>query len=112
MTRHSSGRIDGHVGEGYGEVADALRRNLVSGRSRHVLLAWFQQADACVGVRIIGNALGTRGAGGSFAFADPDTGVGFAYVMNRMGVHPCSDPRELAVRQALFRDVLRARPQR
>jgi hypothetical protein len=32
-------------------------------------------------------------------------------VMNRLGFHLCSDPRELAVRQALFRDVLGARPQ-
>ncbi len=56
-------------------------------------------------------AFGTPGAGGSFGFADPDTGIGFAYVMNRMGFSVWSDPRELAVRQALFRDVLDARPQ-
>jgi CubicO group peptidase (beta-lactamase class C family) len=56
-------------------------------------------------------AFGTPGAGGSFAFADPDTGVGFAYVMNRMGLRPFSDPRELGLRQALFRDVLGVREQ-
>ncbi|MBV9722626.1 MAG: serine hydrolase, partial [Mycobacterium sp.] len=58
-----------------------------------------------------GKAFGTPGFGGSFGFADPDTGIGFAYLMNRLGFHLCSDPRELAVRQALFRDVLGARPQ-
>ena len=58
-----------------------------------------------------GKAFGTPGFGGSFGFAAPDTGIGFAYVMNRLGFHLCSDPRELAVRQALFRDVLGARPQ-
>jgi CubicO group peptidase (beta-lactamase class C family) len=57
------------------------------------------------------NAFGTPGFGGSFGFADPDTGVGFGYVMNRLGFHLVSDPRELALRQALFRDVLGARPQ-
>jgi CubicO group peptidase (beta-lactamase class C family) len=57
------------------------------------------------------NAFGTPGAGGSLGIADPDTGVGFGYVMNRMGFHLWGDPRELAVRQALFRDVLDARPQ-
>ncbi|MFG1930251.1 serine hydrolase domain-containing protein [Mycobacterium sp. NPDC048908] len=56
-------------------------------------------------------AFGTPGAGGSFAFADPDTGVGFAYLMNRMNVYPFSDPRELTLRQALFRDVLGVREQ-
>jgi hypothetical protein len=47
-------------------------------------------------------AFGTPGLGGSF---------GFAYVMNRLGFHLWSDPRELALRQALFRDVLGAQPQ-
>jgi len=57
------------------------------------------------------SAFGTPGFGGSFGFADPDTGIGFSYVMNRLGFHLFSDPRELALRQALFRDVLGARPQ-
>ena len=56
-------------------------------------------------------AFGWPGAGGSFGFADPDTGVGFGYVMNKMGFHLFGDPRELALRQALFRDVLGTRTQ-
>ncbi len=58
-----------------------------------------------------GKAFGTPGFGGSFGFADPDTGIGFAYLMNRSGFHLISDPRELALRQALFRDVVGARRQ-
>lgn len=58
-----------------------------------------------------GRAFGTPGFGGSFGLADPDTGIGYAYVMNRLGFHLWSDPRELSLRQALFRDVLGARPQ-
>jgi CubicO group peptidase (beta-lactamase class C family) len=58
-----------------------------------------------------GRAFGWPGAGGSFGFADPDTGIGYGYVMNKLGFHLPSDPRELALRQALFRDVLGARTQ-
>ena len=56
-------------------------------------------------------AFGWPGLGGSFGFADPDTGIGYGYVLNKLGYHAYSDPRELALRQALFRDVLGARPQ-
>lgn len=56
-------------------------------------------------------AFGTPGFGGSFGFADPSTGIGFCYVMNRLGFQLWSDPRELAIRQALFGDVLGERSQ-
>jgi CubicO group peptidase (beta-lactamase class C family) len=56
------------------------------------------------------SAFGTPGAGGSFGLADPETGVGFAYVMNRMG-HHLIDPRERALRDVLFHDILGTRPQ-
>lgn len=46
-------------------------------------------------------AYGHTGSGGSFAFADPDTGVGYAYVMNRAGYALPTDKRELALREAL-----------
>ena len=58
-----------------------------------------------------GNAFGTPGAGGSFGFADPDTGIGYGYVMNKMGFHLVSDPREVALRNALFHDTLGTRLQ-
>ena len=53
-------------------------------------------------------SFGHPGAGGSFAFADPDVEVSFAYVMNRMGFHIANDPREKSLRDALYRCLDRA----
>jgi CubicO group peptidase (beta-lactamase class C family) len=38
-------------------------------------------------------SFGHAGAGGSLAFADPDRGVGFGYVMNKMQQYLSGDPR-------------------
>jgi CubicO group peptidase (beta-lactamase class C family) len=46
-------------------------------------------------------AYGHTGTGGSFGFADPDRGLGYAYVMNRAGFSVPTDRRELALRTAL-----------
>ena len=48
-------------------------------------------------------SFGHPGAGGSFAFWDPERDVAFAYVMNRMGMHLRDDPREKSLRDALYR---------
>ncbi len=50
-------------------------------------------------------AYGHTGSGGSFAYADPDTGVGYAYVMNRNGYSLPTDPREIALRQAVVSSI-------
>jgi CubicO group peptidase (beta-lactamase class C family) len=49
-----------------------------------------------------GASFGHPGAGGSFAFADPSREVSFAYVMNRMGFYLRNDPREKALRDAVY----------
>ena len=57
-------------------------------------------------------AFGAPGAGGSFAFGDPDARLGYAYVMNRMDFHLSDDPREKPLRDALYRAIRRLSTQR
>ncbi len=52
-------------------------------------------------------ALGAPGAGGSFAFADPDSRLGYAYVMNNMDFYLIDDPREKPLREAIYRSIAR-----
>jgi CubicO group peptidase (beta-lactamase class C family) len=48
------------------------------------------------------SCFGSPGAGGAFGFADPASGVGYAYVTNRMGTRLSGDPRDVALRDALY----------
>jgi CubicO group peptidase (beta-lactamase class C family) len=52
-------------------------------------------------------AVGAPGAGGSFAFADPDARLGYAYVMNKLDFYLHDDPREKALRDAVYRAMAR-----
>lgn len=45
---------------------------------------------------------GHPGAGGSIGFSHPENGIGYAYVTNRMGTSLVGDPREIALRDALY----------
>jgi len=47
------------------------------------------------------SSFGSPGAGGALGFADPETGIGYAYVTNRMGTRLSGDPRDVALRDAL-----------
>ncbi len=55
------------------------------------------------------SAFGAPGSGGSFGFADPQARVGYAYILNRMGTY-LEDPRELALRKALYRSIGESHP--
>lgn len=50
-------------------------------------------------------AFGFAGSGGSFAFADPEAQVGYAYAMNKVGGYPWDDPREKSLRDAFYRVI-------
>ena len=52
-------------------------------------------------------AFGTPGAGGSFAYADPDARLGYAYAMNNLNYYFFNDPREKALRDAVHASIRR-----
>ena len=51
------------------------------------------------------NAFGHPGAGGSIGMADPDSGVGFGYVMNRMQMGLVGGPTAFAVIKTFFEEL-------
>jgi len=46
-------------------------------------------------------AFGAPGAGGAMGYADPELGIGYGYVTNRMGANLSGDPRDVALRNAI-----------
>ena len=56
-------------------------------------------------------AFGTPGNGGAFAFGDLDTKIGYCYAPNRLGFKMLDDPRDVAIREALFHNVVGERSQ-
>jgi len=52
-----------------------------------------------------GRSYGSPGAGGAMGFADPEAGIGYAYVTSQMGTSLTGDPRDVALREALYAAV-------
>jgi CubicO group peptidase (beta-lactamase class C family) len=50
-------------------------------------------------------AFGHDGFGGSAVGGDPEAGVAFAYVMNRMGMNLVDDPRKMALVDAIYKSL-------
>jgi CubicO group peptidase (beta-lactamase class C family) len=50
-------------------------------------------------------AFGHDGFGGSAVGADPEAGLAFAYVMNRMGLNLVDDPRKMALVSAIYQSL-------
>jgi CubicO group peptidase (beta-lactamase class C family) len=76
------------------DVLLRARRAYALGFSRPVPEHWFGSPG--------GRSFGTPGLGGSFGFADPDAKLGYAYAPNRLGIRLSNDPREAAVRSAVY----------
>ena len=56
----------------------------------------------CALIPLLGEgSYGHAGAGGSLGYADPETGVGYGYVMNQMGGGIALDRRNVALNEAL-----------
>jgi CubicO group peptidase (beta-lactamase class C family) len=47
-------------------------------------------------------SFGSPGSGGSLGYADPAAGIGYAYVTSQMGTTLTGDPRDVALRDALY----------
>jgi CubicO group peptidase (beta-lactamase class C family) len=47
-------------------------------------------------------SFGSPGSGGSLGFADPSAGIGYGYVTSQMGTTFTGDPRDVALRDALY----------
>jgi len=50
-------------------------------------------------------SFGSPGSGGSLGFADPAAGIGYAYVTSQMGATLTGDPRDVALREALYASI-------
>ncbi|MGC1479272.1 MAG: serine hydrolase domain-containing protein [Chthoniobacterales bacterium] len=96
------------------EGVGAMRKTLAQGRDRVLLIetafsAGFMRDPVDGDGRKIrstfgpaAGAFGHPGAGGSLAFADPDRGIGFAYVMNQMGMGVLPRDRAWSLVAALY----------
>lgn len=58
------------------------------------------------------SAFGAPGAGGAMGYADPEAGIGYGYVTNRMGMNLQGDARDVALRAAIPERARRAAEQR
>jgi CubicO group peptidase (beta-lactamase class C family) len=58
------------------------------------------------------SSFGSPGSGGSLGFADPAAGIGYAYVTSQMGTALTGDPRDVALRDALYRPSRQPRESR
>jgi CubicO group peptidase (beta-lactamase class C family) len=96
------------------ETLGALRKTQVQGPDRVLLMetafshGFMRDPVAADGTKLretfgpSPGAFGHPGAGGSLAFADPDRGIGFAYIMNQMEPGVLPNLRAISIVKALY----------
>jgi CubicO group peptidase (beta-lactamase class C family) len=102
----TGGRLEGRAVLSPATLAQATRER-VHGPDKVLpfTLSWGAGLLRNRGIRIYGPselAVGHSGWGGSCAFADPETRVSAAYVMNKQSPHLIGDPRPLRLIEALY----------
>lgn len=83
--------VEGHTSRGFEAVREAFAGNFAQRGELGGACCVY-----CHGEKVVG----------SLGFADPETGVGYAYVTSQMGTTLTGDPRDVALRDALY-SVLR-----
>ena len=54
------------------------------------------------------SSFGSPGSGGSLGFSDPEAAIGYGYVTSQMGTTLTGDPRDIALRRALYECIGRS----
>lgn len=120
VARAYSAAVTGELGLGTATLDALVRpgtrptrgvRDLVLGVDTSYSLGYVKPTDDLPFGGATDAAFGTPGSGGSFGLADPELRIGYCYAPNRLGFG-ILDRREIAVRHALFHDVLHERSQR
>jgi len=92
-------------------ISEATMRAARTGQGRYLDLVLGVPLEFGLGVGLSGPerhfgpspaAFGHDGSGGSAVCADPEAGIAFAYIMNRMQRHLLDDPRKMALLTALY----------
>ncbi|GJM41833.1 MAG: hypothetical protein DHS20C20_21150 [Ardenticatenaceae bacterium] len=105
----TSQAVHGQVAEGFADVKRAFEQNFTQRDEKDIdqvlgptafSLGYLKPLPSCLFASP--RACGTPGAGGSFGFTDPDTQLGFAYVMNKSNFYIWNDPDEVALRKATY----------
>jgi len=114
-TALSLATILGAVADGSNKlISDATMEAARAGEGTHTDLVLGFPLEFGLGVGLSGpdghfgpnpRAFGHDGFGGSTAGADPEAGLAFAYVMNKMGMNLVDDPRKMAVIDGIYQSL-------